>query len=578
MKLPLILTDTSEWHELRAQGALIVDKTAQLRKIVDAYFGGGAELAFSRPDGFGKSLLCSMLEEIFTKGDQAFAGTDVHGNWCLPKAGYKVIRIQFRGPRCQDPAQFESELAFLVMEAFRRVGFAAEIEALRASDHRSLYETLREIQSFAYQCELVFLVDNWDYPLQSLLHDEANFKAVRRLIETFYNWAASFQATRYILFCGVMRFDGLRVIDLTDSPYVATLLGFSRDEIKTYFAAHLIEAARRLNLSESELLDQLEYHYGGYRFCGRNGTKLHCPWSICRFFKQLEHEGPPLFDHFWIKRNRGQATKRLLTLLRRYHLSQEDFEEITTNRYYLNTDYDLTEPKLFTPNPRAPLLALEGYISLKHYRGRYGFPNEETCAGFTHVFEQYLNDGALLQEIVADLYHEFSIVLNRPSGFASGTLHALLEQHIKEHDPNTRVVKLDLSQIHATTPEQLEAQICSSLCHALVAAGFDQVAQYAHIPIMNKLSIVLAGRCIDQPHAYLIDNWDAPLSEPNTDRAAMYDAMQGFLTWLDNNGTRAHFILVTGRTDPCFHDLINPSNHEPLGRIFRVQELFDLLQ
>ena len=96
MKLPLILTDTSEWHELRAQGALIVDKTAQLRKIVDAYFGGGAELAFSRPDGFGKSLLCSMLEEIFTKGDQAFAGTDVHGNWCLPKAGYKGELLQIK--------------------------------------------------------------------------------------------------------------------------------------------------------------------------------------------------------------------------------------------------------------------------------------------------------------------------------------------------------------------------------------------------------------------------------------------------------------------------------------------------
>ena len=256
--LPLILTNSPEWNEQRTQRALIVDKTTQLQKIVNAYFGGGAALAFARPDGFGKSMLCSMLEAIFTKGDQAFSGTAVHDNWCLKKSGYKVIRIRFSGRWCQDPAHFEQELKFLVMDAFRRVGFAAEIDALRASDDNlSLYETLVQIRLFVSQCELVLLVDNWDYPLQSLLHDEDNFKAVRNAIETFYIWTTSLQETRYILFCGVMRFDGARVIDLTDSPYVATLLGFSRDEIKTYFAAHLTEAARRLNLSESELLEQV---------------------------------------------------------------------------------------------------------------------------------------------------------------------------------------------------------------------------------------------------------------------------------------------------------------------------------
>lgn len=294
-------------------------------------------------------------------------------------------------------------------------------------------------------------------------------------------------------------------------------------------------------------------------------------------FKQLEQEGTPRFDHFWIERYRGQATMRLLMLLRRYHLSQEDFEVISTNHYYLNTSYDLTDPKLFTPNPRAALLALEGFISLKHYLGRYGFPNEETRAGFTHVFEQYLNDGTRLKQIVAELYHEFSVVLHRSSGFASGTLHALFEQHIKKHDPSTRVIKLDFAQIHANTPEQIEAQICSSLCHALIAAGFEQVAQYSHFTTINQLSIVLAGRCIDQPHVYLIDNWDAPLSEPNTDRTAMYYALQRFLGWLDLNWTKAHFILVTGSSDPCFHDLINPCNNEALGRIFHVSELFEIL-
>ena len=78
-------------------------------------------------------------------------------------------------------------------------------------------------------------------------------------------------------------------------------------------------------------------------------------------------------------------------------------------------------------------------------------------------------------------------------------------------------------------------------------------------------------------HAFLIDNWDAPLSEHDNDRAARYDALKEFLTWLDNWG-KERFTLVTGRTDPCCHDLVNPCNDAALGRIFHVPELFDLLQ
>ena len=62
------------------------------------------------------------------------------------------------------------------------------------------------------------------------------------------------------------------------------------------------------------------------------------------------------------------------------------------------------------------------------------------------------HDNARLKQLVAALYRNFSAILYPLEGFASGTLHALLEQHIKEHDPNTRVVKLDLAQLHATSP------------------------------------------------------------------------------------------------------------------------------
>ena len=66
-----IMTSTSSFEKMREAGALIVDKTALVYRMVssanDAYF-------LARPRRFGKSLLVSMLQAYFEGRKELFTG------------------------------------------------------------------------------------------------------------------------------------------------------------------------------------------------------------------------------------------------------------------------------------------------------------------------------------------------------------------------------------------------------------------------------------------------------------------------------------------------------------------------
>ena len=70
--LPRIPVGISHWDMLTAGNYLVVDKTAKLKKLVSQ-----RSVCFARPQGFGKSTLCSMLYELFAHGKESFAGKDI---------------------------------------------------------------------------------------------------------------------------------------------------------------------------------------------------------------------------------------------------------------------------------------------------------------------------------------------------------------------------------------------------------------------------------------------------------------------------------------------------------------------
>ena len=68
-----------------------VDKTASIYQMIKS----GRQFFISRPRRFGKSLLVSTLESLFSKGTEMFKGLAIEKVWT--DKTYKVIHLDFSG-------------------------------------------------------------------------------------------------------------------------------------------------------------------------------------------------------------------------------------------------------------------------------------------------------------------------------------------------------------------------------------------------------------------------------------------------------------------------------------------------
>ena len=92
--------------------------------------------------------------------------------------------------------------------------------------------------------------------------------------------------------------------DLTDislRPTYAALLGYTQDELLSYFGKQINHAGEVLGLTVDELLLHLEENYDGYCFDGlagapRKPVRVYNPWSVLSFLKYPEIG----FQNYWI--------------------------------------------------------------------------------------------------------------------------------------------------------------------------------------------------------------------------------------------------------------------------------------
>ena len=148
----------NEWHKLRSGRFFFVDKTAQLRDL----FLMGDQLFLTRPRRMGKTLLC------FTHGSKSFAGLGIDGK-LYEEGGYPVINLSLYGLGDEsDAASFEASMCTRLIDAYDAAGFPVE-NCYGITSFELLYLRLNRLAR-ARGKELVFLIDEWDYPISSNLN------------------------------------------------------------------------------------------------------------------------------------------------------------------------------------------------------------------------------------------------------------------------------------------------------------------------------------------------------------------------------------------------------------------------
>lgn len=354
---------------MRERGCLYVDKTRFIEKIIGS---GGQYYFLGRPRRFGKSLFISTLKCFFQGWRDLFKGLyadTMDWDW-RPRP---VLHIDLNIEKYQRDTDLKE-----VVESMLRA-WEKEYDVTPMSDNISV--RFREIIEAAYKKtgeRVVILIDEYDKPLVSNLHNNGMFEYYRDELASLYsNFKSSAEYIRMVFLTGVSRFAHLSVFsglnnirDISFSDQFNDICGISEDELIQNFKEGIHELAEKYGKSDSDIRKELKSRYDGYRFSG-NGKDIYNPYSIVNVMEEKE------FRNYWM--HSGQATL-LLEQLKRFNVALED---IIHTKCSLNALIGLY---LSNPSPLA-LLYQTGYLTIKDYDSRrdiytLGIPNREVEEGF----------------------------------------------------------------------------------------------------------------------------------------------------------------------------------------------------
>ena len=400
-RLPVGVPD---WGKIRNRNYFFVDKTALLADLVTNH----NYVFISRPRRMGKTLVCSQLADLFAHGDKNFEGTAIYGNW-PERQCYPVINLSFINIQGSD---FELALRDALVDAFEIAGVS---EVLNIDPDIRFNHFLGRLKSLIKACEVVFLIDEWDFPLSSRLDDEEAFNSARTTLATFYSWLRTLTNVRFALITGIMRyrdaslFTGQDVQDISMDPDFADLVGYTQEEMVTNYAPYIDAAAQVLNISQDELLLRLKQYYDGFCFDYDARVNLYCPDSINKFFAPVarklisgKSKKLPVFDHYWM--DSSNATVALRSYLHRKNFTVD--EVIKLCRQELTIDQStITTPTNFNDITDLQVLFQSGFITLKSVteesKGcpptereyKCGLTNYDVAAKYAAVLASYLSNG-----------------------------------------------------------------------------------------------------------------------------------------------------------------------------------------
>lgn len=388
--MPALPLGTSTFETLRESNEIYVDKTDLVYKLAAT---GRGKIFLARPRRFGKSLLVSTFESLFAYGLRDFRGLAIEKRWT--DKTYPVVRLDFSKLKAQTSTEaFEKVFCDYLQESFFRLGFC--YDAKRTSFFVQLDAWMQSLSSNFF----VLLIDEYDAPLTERLNDPKAFREMRDLFSQFFSILKSNEGClRFFFMTGVTKFSSTSIFsafnnlqDISLDSLYSTLLGYTQQEIETYFTDYLKEAAAALQRPCEEVLKELKNNYNGFCFDQKAQTHVYCPWSVLNFFNR-----PDLgFANYWYMSS-GQPTA-LVKFLEGHALS----DPASYGAELEVPLYDLAASNEYDTVSLSVLLYQTGYLSIKSAAEdgwmHLGYPNQEVAVAMAKLYSRELLKGKRLRK------------------------------------------------------------------------------------------------------------------------------------------------------------------------------------
>ena len=382
------IVHTRSFKSLIDSDCIYIDKTREISSIMMH-----ERVFISRPRRFGKSLLLDTIGTLFEYGTEPyFQGTWIYDKWKEKK--YSVLRISFLRFSCTDFGNFCRDFDMCLAGFARLHGIDYVSQDRPASSISELFNSL-EIKKL----KIVILIDEYDAQLAANINNPELYERFRTAIREFYSVIKDELLIEFLGITGVTRLKDVSVFsvgaDIHDASYdadVATITGFTREEIRKYYADYidlavsLEKGTAEENITENqrdELLGRLAENYNGYCFDETDSAKVFSTWSVSSFFFDLYRKGFVSFGEYWYE-NGGRPTI-LINYLKSHQFDISSY----TDCIYVDSDAFLNPSSLLNMD-QTVLMCQTGYLTLNSrlddYKVCLKIPNSEVRRSLAKVF------------------------------------------------------------------------------------------------------------------------------------------------------------------------------------------------
>ena len=363
------------FSEIRSNDYLYVDKTKYIYEITHP----GKYVFLSRPRRFGKSLLTSTFDAYFSGRKDLFKGLAIEKlekEWKV----YPVLHFSLASAKMGTVEDLHVQLRIQLERNEKRHGIHTDIT--------NISERFQNLVTSLYEktgTQVVVLIDEYDAPMLTVLHDSERLERMRTELQAFYSPLKDLDPyLRFVFITGITKFSQLSIFSQLNNlnnismlPQYAAMCGITIKELEDNFQEGIGVLAEKYHYSHQQVVNKLLYHYDGYHFSEDSEGVLN-PFSLLSAMNNRK------FDNYWF--STGTPTF-LVNMLKHFHT---DITKIDGSEAWA-TDFD--QP---TENMQSVLSLFyqSGYITIKGYDPimqfyTLGFPNEEVKVGMMRILIPY---------------------------------------------------------------------------------------------------------------------------------------------------------------------------------------------
>ena len=259
-----IATDIQTFERLREEGFTYVDKTEILWRMANGF--RGSQFFIARPRRFGKSLAVTTFRALFEGKREFFKGLAIDSlewDWTpLP-----VLHLTMNDAQSRTVEELHSTWNSILEREAERNGIP-----FKQGDRPSISfaNLINDMAAKSPTGKMVLLIDEYDKPLLGHL-EKPDVNDFRDALKAFYAVIKSTEEKqRFMFMTGVSRFSKVSVFsdlnnlnDLTMDQSVATLFGYTHEEVKANFAEAMHDFARTHGQADDEVFSDIVKWYDG---------------------------------------------------------------------------------------------------------------------------------------------------------------------------------------------------------------------------------------------------------------------------------------------------------------------------